>query len=135
MTGFNRVVLMGNLTRDPELKNLNGDKSVANMTVAVSETYRNRDGEDVETVCFVEVEVWGRPGESCAEYLDKGSPVLVEGKLRYEQWEAGNGEKRNKLRVRADSVRFLTRPRSGDKGRRNSNDSKRNAGEAAAMPA
>jgi single-strand DNA-binding protein len=113
MTGFNNVVLMGNLTRDPALKELKGGTSVADLSLAVNETHRNQAGEDVETVCFVEISVWGRQAENCAQYLTKGAPVLVEGKLQFDQWETDKGEKRNKLRVRANQVKFIGGSRNG----------------------
>lgn len=114
MTGFNNVVLMGNLTRDPVLKELKGGSSVADLALAVSESHRNQAGEDVETVCFVDISVWGRLADACAEHLTKGAPVLVEGKLQFDQWETDKGEKRNKLRVRATQVKFIGSPRNGN---------------------
>lgn len=112
MRGFNRVVLMGNLTRDPELRQIPSGVAVADLGLAASEIYKNRDGEQVETTCFVDVEAWGRQAETCNEYLSKGSPVLVEGRLRFNRWETPEGQVRTKLRVRADRVQFLGRPRS-----------------------
>lgn len=112
MRGFNRVVLMGNLTRDPELRQIPSGVSVADIGLAASESYKNREGEQVETTCFVDIEAWGRQAETCAEYLTKGSPVLVEGRLRFNRWETPEGQVRTKLRVRADRVQFLGRPRA-----------------------
>ncbi|MFO7870166.1 MAG: single-stranded DNA-binding protein [Kiritimatiellia bacterium] len=107
MTGFNRVVLMGRLTKDPELKEIGEGRSVTNMSLAVTETYKKRDGEFAERVCFIDTAAWGKRGEACARYLKKGSPVLVEGRLRLDRWEASDGTTRSKHRVRADRVQFL----------------------------
>lgn len=107
MGGYNRVVLMGNLTRDPEVRKIASGASVCDLGLAVSEIYKNGNGENVETTCFVDVVTWRRQAETCGQYLSKGSPVLVEGRLQLDRWETDNGEKRSKLRVRADRVKFL----------------------------
>ncbi len=107
MTGFNRVVLMGNLTRDPELRTIPSGSHVADLGLATNERYRNKEGETVETTCFVDVVAWGRQAETCAQYLAKGAPVLVEGRLQLDRWENSEGQKRSKLRVKADRVRFV----------------------------
>ena len=112
MYGFNRVVLMGNLTRDPTVRQTPSGTSVADLGLASSESYRRRDGEDVKKTCFVDLVAWGRQAEVCGEYLRKGAPVLVEGRLQYDQWETEDGQRRSKLRVRADHIRFLGRPPS-----------------------
>ena len=104
MAGYNRVVLLGNLTRDPRLREVPSGTSVADIGLATNETFRNRDGEQVEKTCFVDIVAWGRQAETCAQYLVKGAPVLVEGRLQYDQWESQQGERRSKLRVRADRV-------------------------------
>jgi single-strand DNA-binding protein len=107
MTGFNRVVLIGNLTRDPQLRQIPSGTSVAELGLATNERYRNRDGELAESTCFVEVVAWGKQAETCEQYLHKGSPILVEGRLQFDQWETPEGQKRSKLRVRADRIRFM----------------------------
>jgi single-strand DNA-binding protein len=107
MPSMNRVFLAGNLTRDPELRYTPSGMAVAELGLAVSESYKSKTGEMVESVCFVDIQVWGRIAQTCAEYLKKGSPVLVEGKLQLDQWQTKEGEKRSKLRVRADRVQFL----------------------------
>ena len=112
MSGFNRVVLMGNLTREPRVRQLPSGTTVGDLSLAASDVRKNRDGESVETVCFVDIVAWGRQAETCGEYLRKGSPVLVEGRLQLDRWEADDGQKRSKLRVRADRVKFLGRPAS-----------------------
>lgn len=109
MGSMNRVFLMGNLTRDPALRKTNTGTTVSDLGLAVSETYRNKDGELVETTCFADIVVWGKQAEACNQYLNKGAPVMVEGRLQLDQWQNDQGEKRSKLRVRADRVQFLGR--------------------------
>ena len=108
MASFNRVMLMGNLTRNPELKYTPSGSAVADLGLAVNESFKNKAGETVEQTCFVDVVVWGRQAETATEYLQKGSPVFVEGRLQFDQWERQQGEKRSKLRVRAERVQFLS---------------------------
>ena len=115
MASFNKVILMGNLTRDPELKTAPSGSKVADLGLAVSESWRDKTtGENREVVCFVDVTVWNRLAELCQQYLKKGSPVLVEGRLQMDEWKNQQGEKRSKLRVRADTVKFLGTPQKRD---------------------
>ena len=115
MASYNRVILMGNLTRDPELKFLPSGSSVANFGIAMSERYTDRQsGEQKENVCFVDVEAWGRQAEVVNEYLTKGSPIFIEGSLKFDSWEAEDGTKRNKLRVRAFRIQLIGGRRDGD---------------------
>lgn len=107
MTGFNRVVLVGHLTRNPELRTIPTGSTVADLGLATNERYRNKAGETVESTCFVDVVTWGRQAESCAKYLEKGSAILVEGRLQLDQWQSSEGQKRSKLKVRAERVRFM----------------------------
>ena len=107
MGSLNRVYLMGNLTRDIELRQTSTGRPVADFGIAVSERYKNREGEQVESVCFADVVAWGHQAENCAQYLHKGSLALVEGKLQFDQWETDKGEKRSRLRVTASRVEFL----------------------------
>jgi single-strand DNA-binding protein len=111
MSTLNRVFLMGNLTRDPEVRYTPAGTAVGDLGLAVNESYKNKAGETVESTVFVDVEVWARQAETCAEYLHKGAPVFVEGRLKLDQWENQQGEKRSKLRVRADRVQFLGAPK------------------------
>lgn len=111
MADLNRVILAGRLTRDPEVRYTSSGSAVADVGLAVSDSYRNKAGELVEQTCFVDVVVWGRQAETCGEYLSKGSPALIEGRLQFDQWENQQGEKRSKLRVKADRVQFLGSPR------------------------
>lgn len=113
MASYNRVLLMGNLTRNPEIRYTPSGTAVADLGLAINENFKNKAGETVEQTCFVDVVVWGRQAETSAEYLHKGSPVFVEGRLQLDQWESQQGEKRSKLRVRADRVQFLGAPGKG----------------------
>ncbi|NLB60738.1 MAG: single-stranded DNA-binding protein [Lentisphaerae bacterium] len=109
MTDLNRVFLAGNLTRDPEVRYIPSGKAVADLNLAISRKYRTPSGENKEETCFVNVEAWGRQAETAGEYLKKGSAVLIEGSLRYDQWETASGEKRSRLRVSASRIQFLDR--------------------------
>lgn len=113
MASYNRVLLMGNLTRNPELRYTPSGTAVADLGLAINENFKNKAGEMVEQTCFVDVVVWGRQAETSAEYLHKGSPVFVEGRLQLDKWENDKGEKRSRLRVRADRVQFLGAPGKG----------------------
>lgn len=104
---LNKVLLMGNLTRDPEVKYTPKGTAVCDLGIAINDTYKAQDGTIKETVTFVDVEVWGRTAENCKQYLTKGRPVFVEGQLRLDQWETPQGEKKSKMKVRADRVQFL----------------------------
>jgi len=110
MSSINRVFLMGNLTRDPELRKTPSGIVVSDIGLAMNEKYRSKSGELVERVCFADIVVWGRQAETCGQYLVKGSAVMVEGKLQLDQWKTESGEKRSRLRVRADHVQFIGRP-------------------------
>lgn len=110
VASFNRVFLIGNLTRDPELRFLPSGQAVANFTVATNRSFVSNSGERKEEVSFVRVVTWARTAETCNEYLKKGSPVFVEGRLQSRSWEAGDGTKRSTLEVIAQSVQFLGRP-------------------------
>ena len=113
MASMNRVFLAGNLTRDPVLRKTSSGTAVADLGLAVTETYNNKEGQQVESTCFADVVVWGRQAEICQEYLGKGSPVLIEGRLETDSWQTDKGEKRSRLQIRADRVQFLGRPRNG----------------------
>ncbi len=104
---LNKVFLMGNLTRDPELRYVPSGSAVANFSVAVNRSYKDNAGEKKEEVSFIRVVVWGKMAEICGEYLTKGRPVLVEGRLKSRSWEAQDGQKRSVLEVIASSVQFL----------------------------
>lgn len=112
MPSYNKVLLMGNLTRDPELRFTASGTAVAGFGLAVNRKYKSGD-DWKEDVCFVDITVWGRQGENCAEYLNKGSGVFVEGRLNMQSWETQDGQKRNKLEVVANTVQFLGKSGSG----------------------
>ena len=115
MASFNKVILMGNLTRDPEVRQAPSGAKVADLGLAVSETWRDKaTGQSKEVTCFVDVVVWDKLAELCQQYLAKGRPVLVEGRLQMDEWKNQQGEKRSKLRVRADTVKFLGSPQKRD---------------------
>jgi single-strand DNA-binding protein len=107
MANLNKVLLMGNLTRDPEVKYTPKGTAVGDLAIAINDSYKAQDGTIKETVTYVDIEVWGRQAETCKQYLTKGRPVFVEGQLRLDQWETPQGEKKSRLKVRADRVQFL----------------------------
>lgn len=109
MANFNRTILMGNLTRDPELRYIPNGSAVTTLRLAINRSYKNQAGELKEEVTYVSVVVWGKQAENCAEYLAKGSPAFVEGRLQSRQWETEDGQKRSVLEVVADRVQFLER--------------------------
>lgn len=107
MASFNRVILVGNLTRDIELKYLQSGTAVTEIGLAVNDRRKNQQtGEWVDEPCFVDVTLWGRTAEIASEYLGKGSSVLIEGRLKYDQWEK-DGQKRSKLRVVGEVMQML----------------------------
>jgi single-strand DNA-binding protein len=107
MASYNRVVLVGNMTRDVELKYTQSGLAVTDIGLAVNDRRKNQSGEWVEETTFVDVTLWGRQAEVASEYLGKGSPVLIEGRLKLDQWENREGEKRSKLRVVGERMQML----------------------------
>jgi len=107
MASFNRVVLVGNLTRDPELRYTSSGTPVANFGLAVNERYKDSSGEYQDKPVFVDITAWSKLAETCNEYLGKGDPALIEGKLNYSTWEDNEGNKRHKLDVVMSRVVFL----------------------------
>ncbi|CAB5079720.1 Ssb Single-stranded DNA-binding protein [uncultured Caudovirales phage] len=103
---FNKVIIGGNLTRDPQVKFTSKETAVANFGLAINARYKASDGTMKEDVTFVDVEAWGRTAELCGQYLTKGRAVLVEGRLKLDTWEK-DGQKHSKMRVRADTVQFI----------------------------
>jgi single-strand DNA-binding protein len=108
---FNKVIMVGNLTQDPELRYTASGTPVANLRIAVSSKYRSGDEYKEETL-FIDVVVWGKQGESCSQYLSKGRQVLVEGRLQERSWET-DGQTRRKTEIVANTVRFLGRKGDG----------------------
>ena len=113
MASLNKVLLIGNLTRDPELRYIPSGQAVASFTVAVNRVYNSQAGEKKEEVSFIRVVVWARMAENCNEYLKKGSPVFVEGRLQSRSWDAPDGTKRSTIEVVALNVQFLSRGGGG----------------------
>jgi single-strand DNA-binding protein len=118
---FNKVILIGNLTRDPELRYTSGGASVCECGLAVNRKYSTAGGETREEVAFIDVTVWGKQGETLAQYMTKGSQILVDGRLAMDTWEdRQTGQKRSKLYVVGESIRFMGTPggnRDGDGNR------------------
>ena len=111
MASMNHVLLMGNLTRDPDVRQLAVGGTICKFGLAVNRRYQTRSGEDREETCFVDIDVFGRQAETVGQYLNKGRPVLVEGRLRQDRWEDRNtGQKMSRLVVVAQRVQFLGRP-------------------------
>ena len=135
---LNKVLLMGNLTRDPEVKYTPKGTAVCDLGLAINDSYKAQDGTIKETTTFVDVEVWGRTAENCKQYLTKGRPIFVEGQLRLDQWETPQGEKKSRMKVRADRVQFLGggpgRPGGGGE-QRSSTSSSSDSGRTATRPA
>jgi len=109
MASLNRVLLIGNLTRDPELRYIPSGQAVVSFTVAVNRVYKTQSGEKKEEPSFIRVVVWGRMAEVCGEFLSKGSPVFVEGRLQSRSWETQDKQKRSTIEVIASNVQFLGR--------------------------
>jgi single-strand DNA-binding protein len=114
--GIAHVTLVGNLTRDPELRQTPNGKSVCQLGVAVGSSYKDASGEWVEKSSFFDVVVWGAQGENCAKYLAKGNQVAVDGRLDQRSWEAQDGAKRSKVEIIADQVVFPSRGGGGGGG-------------------
>ena len=118
-TNLNRVIITGNLTRDPELRNLPSGTSICNLRVAVNTRRKdNQTGEWVDKPNFFNVKVWGPQGENCAQYLSKGRPVAVDGRLDWSEWEDQQGNKRQSVDIIADSVQFLGSREGSENGGR-----------------
>jgi len=107
MANFNKVILIGNLTKDPELRYTPQGTAVVNLRLAVNTRFRDKTQELREETCFVTVVVWNKQAETSNQYLHKGSPVMIEGRLQSRSWEDSSGQKRSILEVRADRVQFL----------------------------
>lgn len=113
---FNRVILIGNLTKDPEVRYTPGGTPVATVAIAVNSKHKGNDGNTKEETLFIDAIVFGKQAETCGQYLVKGRPVLVEGRLRERRWEY-EGQKKSKMEVVASNVRFLSRKQgSGSAG-------------------
>ena len=117
MANLNKVMLIGNLTRDPELRQTPKGTAVAQFGLAVNRTFKGEDGQGREETTFVDLEAWGKQAEVIAKYLSKGKPVFIEGRLKLDQWEDKNGGgKRSKMRVVVENFQFLGARAQGDGG-------------------
>ena len=117
MVSLNRVLLIGNLTKDPELRYTPSGTPVANLRLAVNSSFKGQDGQRKEETCFVTIVVWSKQAELCNQYLKKGRSVFIEGRLIYRSWET-EGKTRSTMEVRADRVQFLGGPGRGPEAAR-----------------
>jgi len=116
MANYNKVLLMGNLTRDVELKYTASNQAVAQIGLAVNHRWTSKDGEKKEETTFVDCEAWGRQAEVMSQYLSKGRPVFIEGRLRLDQWQDKDGGNRSKLKVVIDNFQFIDSREGGGGG-------------------
>lgn len=117
MAFFNRVLLIGNLTRDPELRYTPSGTAVCDFGLAINRRYRTPDGEQRDETCFVDISVFGRQAETISQYMSKGRQILIEGRLRMGQWTTPDGQKRSKLSVVGERFQFLGGPPKGPQAR------------------
>jgi len=113
---YNKVLVAGRLSRDPEVKFFTNDKAVCNFSLAINEKYKNASGEKMENVTFVEVECWGRTAELVAQYLSKGRGCFIEGRLKLDLWVDKDGKKQQRLKISAESVKFTDSNPAGNAG-------------------
>ena len=114
MANLNKVMLIGNLTRDPVLKTTTSGVSVCDFGIAINRRYKTAQGEERQDICFVDADVFGKTAEACGRYLSKGSPLYVEGHLKYDSWvDKTTNVKRNRLKLSVESVQFLYRSPNG----------------------
>lgn len=116
MPNLNKVMLMGNLTRDPELRYLPSNTAVANLGLAINRRWRNQQGEQQEETSFIDCEAFGRQAEVLNQYLRKGRPVFIEGRLKLDQWQDREGQNRSKLKVVIESFEFIDNRGAGEGG-------------------
>ncbi len=134
MANLNKVFLIGNLTRDPELRYTPGGTAVANLGLAVNRKFKDSTGELKEEACFLTVTVWDKQAEACCQYLTKGRPVFVEGVLQSRFWETPEGQKRSAIDVRAERVQFLGSYTAGKTQEPNKDNSAEITADTAAAP-
>lgn len=116
MPSYNKTILMGHMTRDPETRNLQSGSAVCNFGLAVNKKWKDRDGNQKEEVCFVDCAAFGRTAEVIAQYFKKGDAIFVEGSLRLETWESQDGGKRSKHSVTVDRFEFVGGKKGGQQG-------------------
>lgn len=112
---YNHTVLVGNLTRDPELKHTASNQAVCNASLAVNRSYTTKEGEQREETLFIDLEMWGKQAETFAKYMNKGRSVLVDGMLKQDKWTDGDGNNRSKILLRVSNFKFLSQ--GGGKGK------------------
>lgn len=134
MASFNRVILLGNLTRDIEIRHLQSGTAVADVGLAVNERRKSPSGDWVEETSFIDVTLWGRTAEVASQYLTKGSPMLVEGRLKQETWEK-DGQKRSKVKVVCERMQMVGSRGGGGGGAGGSDGPKNEYSEPAGQPA
>ena len=122
MASYNKVLLMGNLTKDPELRYTPQGTAVVNLRLAVNRKYKSKEMELKEEVCFITAVVWNKQAETCNQYLHKGSSVFVEGRLQSRTWEDNTGGKRSVIEVRAERVQFMGAPGGAARAQGQSNE-------------
>lgn len=130
MASFNKVILMGNLTRDPERRYTPKGTAVTEFAIAINRVFNTEGGEKKEEVSYFDIVAWGRQAEICAQYLNKGRPVLVEGRLQQDRWEQ-DGQKKSRIRVIAENIRLLG---GGPGGGRGGQEFSEDAGEGSGAP-
>lgn len=116
MASFNKVILLGNLTRDPETRVTANGLTICKMGLAVSRVYSTREGERKEETTFVDIDAFGKQAEVLTKYMRKGRPLMVEGRLKLDQWETNEGQKRSKMGVVLENFQFLGGGRDDDAG-------------------
>jgi single-strand DNA-binding protein len=114
MANLNKVLLIGNLTRDPELRYSPSGTAVAKFGLATNRIHKGQDGEKKEEVCFVDIVAFGKMAEFCTNYFSKGKPIFIEGRLQFSTWETPEGQKRSKLEVIAEGMQFVGGPKTGE---------------------
>ena len=114
MANFNKVLLMGNLTRDPQLSYLPSQTAVVDFGLAVNRRWKSKEGQDRDETCFIDCRAFGRTAENINKYLKKGRPLFVEGRLTFDAWTAQDGTKKSRHRVTVESFQFLGRPEKND---------------------
>lgn len=116
MASFNKVILMGNLTRDPELRVTPGGMSICKFGIAVNRRFTTKEGEAREEVTYVDIDAFGRQAEVIAKFLQKGQPIHIDGRLKLDQWETKEGEKRSRLGVVLEGFQFVGPAQGGGEG-------------------
>jgi single-strand DNA-binding protein len=135
MANLNKVFLIGNLTRDPEIRYLPNGTAVANFSIATNRVFTLQSGEKKKDVCFVRVVVWRKLAELVNQYLTKGKPVFVEGRLQSRSWEDASGQKKSVLEVVAENIQFLGQPKEGATDSHEQEEEPSGAGNTASLDA